>query len=383
MNRQKNLLYYLNFIKDLNFIPVILSPLVLGAGLSLSDLILIIAVFRFSQMIFSVPIGVLSDLIGPVNSLRAVSILFIISICLLMPENLTLINFIGFNFFSALSVCLLTPASSKFLKVLDGDHEKFTHNLSKNLSYRRLGITLSGLIASGLLLLISPKSIIYLQLVFALLVLFISTKLDKSLNYKPKVEKLLTHLSKGFKEAPFKEILKVSFLSSSFFIAFDIFIQPVMVGAKIPTPYFPLILALCNFLVFISLKNVPLTLRHLKFNYLQASIVPLLPLVILFLTNNYIFSLCSLILTIICRPFSVVASAKIVNNSSLNYQSLNDSLVNTFSTGITSMFSFLFSHLVIHYSLQVSSLIIALSYMFILLLAMVYRVPLKVPKKSI
>lgn len=383
MNRQKNLLYYLNFIKDLNFIPVILSPLVLGAGLSLSDLILIIGAFRFTQMIFSIPIGILSDLIGPVKSLRGVSLLFLLSICCLLPKELGLWNFIGFNFFSALSVCLLTPASSKFLKVIDGDHENFTQNLSKNLSYRRLGITLSGLIASAMLLLIEAKSIIYIQLLFSFMVLYISYKLDKSLNYRPQVSSLFKHLSGGFKEAPIKEILKVSFLSSSFFIAFDIFIQPVMVGAEIPTHFFPLILALCNFLVFVSLKNVPLTLKHLKFNYYQASIVPLLPLAILFLTNNYIFSLCSLILTIICRPFSVVASAKIVNSSSLNYQSLNDSLVNTFSTGITSMFSFLFSHLVLHYSLHVSSLVIALSYAGILAISQVFAFPIKVPKKSI
>jgi MFS family permease len=383
MNRQKNLLYYLNFIKDLNFIPVILSPLVLGAGLSLSDLILIIGAFRFTQMIFSIPIGILSDLIGPVKSLRFVSVLFLISICCLIPENLNLWNFIGFNFFSALSVCLLTPASSKFLKVLDGDHENFTQNLSKNLSFRRLGITLSGLIAAGLLILIDVKAIIYIQLIFSFMVLFISYKLDNSLNYRQKVNSLLSHLRGGFKEAPIKEILKVSFLSSSFFIAFDIFIQPVMVGAKVPSHFFPLILALCNFLVFVSLKNVPFTLKHLKLNYYQASIVPLLPLVILFLTNNYTFSLCSLILTIICRPFSVVASAKIVNNSNINYQSLNDSLVNTFSTGITSMFSFLFSHLVLHYSLHVSSLVIALSYALILVISQVSVFPLKVAKKSI
>lgn len=371
---QRKLIYYLNFIKDLNFIPVILAPLVLSHHLNLSDLILIISVFRITQVICNIPIGVFSDYFGPVTALRLSSFFVMLSIFCLLPSTLELYHFIWFNIFSALSVCLLSSSSSKLLKIIEPDTEKFAKQFAWTLSLRRLGIMLSGLVASALLLKFDLDFILKLQVILGFLLLIISFRIDVNLNLRPTTgHKVFKHLIQGLKQAPMERIFSVAVISSSFFIAFDVFLQPFMVAAAVPKWMFPFMLATANFCVFLSLNLGSVMNRFFNLNYHQGVLLPLTPLLIMALTNNPYLSLMGLMITILMRSVGVAESVKLINDNPITNQGMNDSLVNTVSTAITASFSLLFGFLLKDHSLQYATAFVLGSFISCLLLYTIIR----------
>lgn len=358
MTFQRRLIFYINFIKDLNFIPVILAPFVLSAGLTLSDLMLVFAAFRITQMFMAIPMGFISDYYGPVFTLRLSSVFVILSILCLVPSDLNLYNFLAFNVLSAVSVTLLGASSSKLLKSIEPQSERFLRNLSWTLSLRRLGIMISGLVASGLLLFLKYEPIVWFQLFLGIVLMFVSFKVDYALNARPNPVRILNHLTKGLVEAPYMQIISTAVVSATFFITFDIFMQPLMVQADIPKPLFPFILAFSNLAVFISLNVFPLTKKYMNLTYRASVLLPLIPLLVFILTSSAYISLGFMLFTILMRPFAVQESVKLVNNNPVTNQGINDALVNTFSTGLTAFYSLLLGYCLKFYSLQVSTSIV-------------------------
>lgn len=358
MQFQRKLIFYINFIKDLNFIPVILAPFLLSLGLSLSDLMLVLSAFRLTQMSLAIPMGFLSDYYGPVFTLRMASIFVLLSIGCLIPSDLGLINFLMFNIFSAISVTLLGASSSKLLKAIEPNGEQFLKNLSWTLSLRRLGIMLSGLIASGLLLVFKYDPIVYFQLFLAVGLLLISFKVDYALNTRPNPEKLYKHLQQGLRQAPWMAIWSTAVVGATFFITFDIFLQPLMVQAQVPKALFPFILAFANLAIFFSLNYAHKIQKYLHFNYYSSTLIPLLPLIIYSLLDSPVLALVAMVITILMRPVAVKETVKLVNSNPVHNQGINDALVNTFSTGITAFYSLLLGYCLKFYSLKMSTSIV-------------------------
>lgn len=355
---QRRLIFYINFIKDLNFIPVILAPFLLSYGLTLSDLMLVLASFRLTQMSLAVPMGFLSDYYGPVFTLRLSSGCVLLSILCLTPSHLTLYHFLLFNILSAISVTLLGASSSKLLKGIEPQGEQFLKNLSWTLSLRRLGIMISGLVASGLLLFLPYGPIVWFQVLLGIVLMFISFKVDYSLNLKPNPVRILNHLKQGLSQAPYLQIISTAVVSSTFFITFDIFMQPLMVQADIPKPLFPFILAFANCTIFLSLNLYRITKKYIYFNYYSSTLIPLIPLVVYILSGSAYTSLGFMVITILMRPVAVQETVKLVNENPPANQGVNDALVNTFSTGMTAFYSLLLAYCLKHYSLQISTLMV-------------------------
>lgn len=358
MALQRRLIFYINFIKDLNFVPVILAPFLMSYGFNLSELMLVLASFRLTQMTLSVPMGFLSDYYGPVFTLRLSSICVLLSILCLTPTHLALYNFLMFNILSAISVTLLGASSSKLLKGIEPHGEKFLKNLSWTLSLRRLGIMISGLIASGLLLFLPYGPIVWFQVSLSLVLIFISFKVDYTLNIKPNPIRILNHLKQGLAQAPYLQIVSTAVVSATFFITFDIFMQPLMIQAQIPKPLFPFILAFANCTIFISLNLYRVTKKYIHFNYYSSTLIPLIPLVVYIFSGSAYGALVFMVVTVLMRPVAVQETVKLVNDNPSANQGINDALVNTFSTGMTAFFSLLLGYCLRYYSLQLSTLIV-------------------------
>lgn len=354
---QRNLIFYINFIKDLNFIPVILAPFLMSKGLSLSDLMLVLSAFRITQMVLSIPTGLFSDIYGPVLTLRIASFFVLASIIVLIPENLNLYNFLFFNILSATSVSLLGSSTSKLLKNIEPHEESFFKNLSKTLALRRLGIVSSGFVASLILMFFKYEAVVWLQSVFGLGLIYISFKVDINLNHKPDIERMISHIKQGIVKAPYMQIASTAVVGVTFFVTFDIFLQPLLLQAKISKALFPFILAFYNLAIFFSLNYVKKFERIFHKNIVSSTLLSLTPLLAYVVFENALLSLIAMVVPIIMRPVAVKETVKLVNSNPSYNQGLNDSLTNTFSTGITAFYSLLFGYCLKFYSFKISTAI--------------------------
>lgn len=364
-------LYLINLLRDINLVGAIISPLMISNNLSLSEIVMVLGVFRITQLVFSIPIGVFADKYGSKLSLYLVGLSYFASFLVLTPEKISAVNFALFNFLNGISACFLVSSSTRILKQMEPDPDLFSGRYAFKLSLRKLGIVVSCAISSVLIVFADFKSILLAQMLIAAGAIVVIRKVDFSYDYKNTDSGVFDNLVLGIREAPYRLMFRVLVASLSFFISLDIFMVPLLVDLDVPKWNYPLVFSVCNLLVFLSMNNAKSVSKIIPSNIVIETFAPLAPLILFVIFKDPILAIASFSITVFCRSFSVIENSRFINQTDPKQRGTNDAILNTLTFSAIALFNSLFASCLNSYSLHASSIILLASLIVFLTMGLV------------
>ena len=333
MKKPEFFVYGLDFLKDLNLITIILAPFILDLKLDLNAYVYVVASFRITQLFCSIPAGIMVDKISPKLSIFISGLLYLAGLIFLSFQNLSISNFIFFNVLNALSFCFYGASSNKYLKQIS-NFENFNKHYSKKMSFRKIGNISSGLIATILLLFLSFREIIYVQISISLLFLFITFFLKNTSSVS--IKKFI------LKEIPLKEIFEVVLSLAPFFIIVDLFFVFLINKVTQDPKVFTILLTIGNIFVVLAM-NYSMKIKNIfPTNSKKLFMITILPIIVYIITQNPFLAIGFVPISILSRSVSIFKMSDFLKNIDSKKMGTCEAIINTTNTSIVGLFAIIF-----------------------------------------
>jgi hypothetical protein len=143
-----------------------------------------------------------------------------------------------------------------------------------------------------------------------------------------------------------------------FFIATDIMLQTLILKLDLPKWMFPLVIAVSNLLIFVSINQSSKIAKWFPQNLGWSAILSFFPFILYGLFHSAWISLAGMIITILSRSTSVVEMAEFLNELPSSRQGIIESIFSTVLMLIVGGVSLLFGLLLKYYSFLFTNLMI-------------------------